>query len=56
MIILSEHQQVQTSMGHALQLQHSSVGEDMLHLLILVHSDKDSQGFNLDEMQNVKKI
>lgn len=53
MIILSEHQQVQTSVGHAEQLQHGSVGEDMHHSLILVHRNTDAQGFELDVAQNV---
>lgn len=53
MIILSEQQQVQMSVGHVVQLQHGSVGEARHHSLILVHRNKDSQGFNLDLGQNV---
>lgn len=42
MIILSEQQQVQMSVGQTVQLQHGSVGETIRRSLILVHREKQS--------------
>ncbi|XP_060729219.1 coiled-coil domain-containing protein 149-B isoform X4 [Tachysurus vachellii] len=50
-IILREHQRVQTSAGHAVRLRRGSGGETVHHSLILDHRNKVMLS-NLDEVQN----